>query len=81
PVSWLEKLVTDKRALHVSYAGESWWTVVEDAARLRDGLGVPLPIGVPAAFIEPVDQPLDDLLSRYARTHGPFTLADAAARF
>ncbi|XGU19835.1 DNA glycosylase AlkZ-like family protein [Rhodococcus sp. 3Y1] len=59
----------------------SWWTVVEDAARLRDGLGVPLPIGVPAAFIEPVDQPLDDLLSRYARTHGPFTLADAAARF
>ncbi len=81
PVSWLDKLVADKRALHVSYAGESWWTVVEDAARLRDGLGVPLPIGVPAAFIEPVDQPLDDLLSRYARTHGPFTLTDAAARF
>ncbi|WP_424807616.1 ATP-dependent helicase [Rhodococcus sp. 27YEA15] len=81
PLSWLDKLVADTRALHVSFAGRHWWTVVEDAARLRDGLGVPLPIGVPAAFIEPVDQPLEDLLSRYARTHGPFTLTDAAARF
>ncbi|NMM84112.1 ATP-dependent helicase [Rhodococcus sp. SRB_17] len=81
PEAWLAKLVADKRALQVSFAGQHWWTAIEDAARLRDGLGVPLPIGVPAAFIEPADQPLEDLLSRYARTHGPFTLADAAARF
>ena len=51
---------------------------VEDAARLRDGLGAPLPLGVPAAFIEPVADPLGDLVSRYARTHGPFTTGQAA---
>jgi ATP-dependent Lhr-like helicase len=81
PIPWLDELVRAKRALAVSFAGREWWTAIEDAARLRDGLGVPLPIGVPAAFIEPVDDPLADLISRYARTHGPFTITDAAARF
>src|SRR5690606_33981166 len=49
--------------------------------RLRDALGVPLPIGVPDAFIEPVADPLGDLIARYARTHGPFTTQEAADRF
>ena len=44
----------------------------EDAARLRDALGVALPPGLPAAFTDPVDHPLDDLVARYARTHVPF---------
>ena len=48
---------------------------------LRDALGVVLPPGLPEAFLEPVEDPLRDLLSRYARTHGPFRLEDAAARF
>ena len=78
---WLTELADAKRAMEVSFAGQNWWTAIEDAARLRDALGVPLPIGTPAAFIEPVDDPLVDLISRYARTHGPFTLDDAAARF
>lgn len=81
PVPWLDELVAHRRALHVSFAGRQWWTAIEDAARLRDGLGVPLPIGTPAAFIEPVDDPLGDLLGRYARTHGPFTVSEAAERF
>lgn len=81
PAPWLDELVAHRRALHVSFAGRQWWTPIEDAARLRDGLGVPLPIGTPAAFIEPVDDPLGDLLGRYARTHGPFTLSEAAERF
>ncbi|MFM9877060.1 MAG: ATP-dependent helicase [Rhodoglobus sp.] len=79
--SALEGLRTANRVLPVTIAGAAQWAVIEDAARLRDALGVPLPIGVPAAFIEPVDDPLGDLVSRYARTHGPFTVADAAARF
>ena len=69
------------RVLPVTIAGVAQWAVVEDAARLRDALGVPLPIGVPAAFIEPVPDPVGDLVSRYARTHGPFTIDDPAARF
>ncbi|MCU1548043.1 MAG: box helicase, partial [Arthrobacter sp.] len=68
------------RAIKVNIGGVERYAAVEDAARLRDALGVPLPMGVPLAFIEPVADPLGDLVSRYARTHGPFTSAEAAAR-
>ncbi len=68
------------RAIRVNIGGMERYAAVEDAARLRDALGVPLPMGVPLAFIEPVADPLGDLVSRYARTHGPFTAAEAAAR-
>ncbi|WP_458685961.1 ATP-dependent helicase [Nocardia tengchongensis] len=81
PREWFAELVKSRRALEVSFAGSRWWVAIEDAARLRDALGVPLPIGVPAAFIEPVADPLGDLIGRFARTHGPFTLAQAAHRF
>ena len=37
--------------------------------------------GVAEAHLTSVDDPLADLLSRYARTHGPFTTAEAAAGF
>ncbi|WP_101464270.1 Lhr family ATP-dependent helicase [Nocardia fluminea] len=79
--AWFAELRDSRRALEVSFAGRTWWVAVEDAARLRDALGVPLPIGVPAAFIEPVPDPLGDLVGRYARTHAPFTTASVAARF
>ena len=78
---WLAALVTAKRALNVSFAGSSWWIAIEDASRLRDALGVPIPFGVPDAFIEPVSDPVGDLIARYARSHGPFTASEAAARF
>ncbi|WP_433762472.1 ATP-dependent helicase [Nocardia sp. CA-135398] len=81
PAEWFAALVKSKRALEVTFAGRTWWVAVEDAARLRDALGVPLPIGTPAAFIEPVADPLGDLVGRYARTHGPFTTEAVAARF
>ena len=54
---------------------------IEDAGRVRDALGAPLPVGVPETFTEPVPDPLGDLLLRHARTHGPFPAAEAAARF
>lgn len=76
----LAELVAASRALRVNMAGEERFAAVEDAARLRDALGIPLPMGVPLAFIEPVADPLADLLGRHARTHGPFTAAEAAAR-
>ena len=56
-------------------AGEKRLIAVEDAARYRDALGVPLPPGLPAAFLEPVPEAVLDLVRRYARTHGPFTAA------
>ncbi len=77
---FLEQLVRANRALKIGMAGATRYAAIEDAARLRDALGVPLPMGVPLAFIEPVADPLGDLVGRYARTHGPFTAAEAAAR-
>ncbi|MDP9882748.1 ATP-dependent Lhr-like helicase [Sinomonas atrocyanea] len=76
----LRELVAARRALVVNMGGAERYAAVEDASRLRDALGVPLPVGVPLAFIEPVADPLADLVGRYARTHGPFTAPDAAAR-
>ncbi|WP_019932983.1 ATP-dependent helicase [Nocardia sp. BMG111209] len=81
PGPWFAELSKARRALEVSFAGARWWAAVEDAARLRDALGVPLPIGTPAAFIEPVADPLGDLVGRYARTHGPFGTEAVARRF
>jgi ATP-dependent helicase Lhr and Lhr-like helicase len=78
---WLDGLQAAKRALPVSFAGQTWWLAVEDIGLLRDGVGVAVPVGVPAAFTESVADPLGELLGRYARTHGPFTTHDAAARF
>ncbi|WP_459793577.1 ATP-dependent helicase [Arthrobacter sp. AD-310] len=76
----LAALQRANRAIKVNIGGVERFAAVEDAARLRDAIGVPLPMGVPLAFIEPVADPLGDLVSRYARTHGPFTAAEAATR-
>ncbi len=99
---WLAGLVEQRRAIRVRVAGEERWVAVEDASRLRDGLGVELPswlarvehpsedaghdqggpdfASAAEAFTAPVDDPLGDLVSRYARTHGPFTTGDVARR-
>jgi len=76
----LDTLAATRRAVEVRVAGEARWAAIEDVGRLRDGLGVAVPPGTPDAFTEPVDDPLADLVSRYARTHGPFTTDDVAAR-
>ncbi|AKN17992.1 DEAD/DEAH box helicase [Mycobacterium haemophilum DSM 44634] len=78
---WLEGLRAARRALTVSFAGRSWWVAIEDIGRLRDGVGAAVPAGVPAIFTEEVADPLGELLGRYARTHTPFTTAQAAGRF
>ena len=76
----LSALARAGRLLTAHIDGAERWAVIEDASRLRDALGTPLPIGIPVAFIEPVDDPLGDLVGRFARTHGPFTALAAAER-
>jgi ATP-dependent Lhr-like helicase len=78
---WLAELEAQRRAIRVRIAGTEQWAAIEDAGRLRDALGVALPVGIPVAFTEPVADPLGDVLARYARTHGPFLLTDVADRF
>ncbi|GID09234.1 DEAD/DEAH box helicase [Actinocatenispora rupis] len=80
-VDWLTELVAARRAIVVRIAGTDRFLAIEDAGRVRDALGVALPVGVPEAFTEPVADPLGDLLVRYARSHGPFHAATCAARF
>jgi ATP-dependent Lhr-like helicase len=77
----IDELTAARRAIRVRIAGESRFIPVEYAARYRDAVGVPLPPGIAGVFLEPSDRPLFELLRRYARTHGPFTTADAATRF
>jgi ATP-dependent Lhr-like helicase len=76
---WLAQLEAERRALRTRIGGVEVWAAAEDAPRLRDGLGAPLPPGLPAAHLEAVADPIGDLVARYARTHGPFTSAELAA--
>src|SRR6266511_900314 len=76
---WLAELEASRRALRLRIAAQDRWVAIEDAARFRDALGAAMPTGVPKAFLEPVDDPVGDLVGRWARTHGPF-LPDEPAR-
>jgi ATP-dependent helicase Lhr and Lhr-like helicase len=75
------RLIKARRVLEVGIAGEKRLIAVEDAARYRDALGVPLPPGLPTAFLTVAPEAMVDLLRRFARTHGPFTTLEAAGRF
>ncbi|RIV40799.1 ATP-dependent helicase [Micromonospora radicis] len=81
PDGWLTELAATRRVLRVRIAGQDRWVGVEDAGRLRDALGVALPVGVAEAYLAPGADPLGDLVARYARTHAPFAAAGCAARF
>ena len=76
----LGELEDTRRAIRVRLAGEERWLAIEDAGRVRDALGVPLPVGIPEAFLEPVADPVADLVARFARTHGPFHPGEVATR-
>ncbi len=73
------QLLTERRIIPVAVAGQQMVAAAQDASRLRDALGVALPPGLPAAFTDPVDEPLIDLVSRFARTNCPFLLDDVTA--
>ena len=78
--SWVAELTESRRAFEAMVAGEPRVVAADDAARVRDALGVALPPGLPAAFTDPVDQPLRDLVERFARTHTPFLAGQVAHR-
>jgi ATP-dependent Lhr-like helicase len=80
PGGWLDELLAERRAIEVMVTGETRFAAADDAARLRDALGCALPLGLPAAFTEPAPRPLEDLIARYARSHGPFVEREVVAR-
>jgi ATP-dependent Lhr-like helicase len=80
-VDWMGSLVAERRAIEIGIGNQTRFVAAEDAARYRDALGCSLPLGLPMAFTDPVPRPLEELVGRYARTHGPFLAADVARRF
>jgi ATP-dependent Lhr-like helicase len=77
----LAALLHARRAITVNIGGEPRLVPVEYAARYRDALGVPLPVGLPESLLAASPRAAHDLARRYARTHGPFTTAEFAARY
>ena len=77
----VDELLRTRRAVVVSIQGEERYVAIEDASRYRDTLGAPLPVGIPETLLRPVLNALQDLVLRYARTHGPFTAGELLARF
>ena len=81
PAPLLAELARQRRVFAVSLAGEQRFVATEDGGRYRDALGIPPPAGLPRELLEPVKDPLGDLVSRWARTHGPFRAEDLAVRW
>jgi ATP-dependent Lhr-like helicase len=77
----IAELAASCRAVRVRIAGDERYIPAEYASRYRDALGTPLPPGLADAFLGRTEDPLREILRRYARTHGPFTTADVAARY
>ena len=74
-------LVDARRAAPVRFAGES---LVRRRRRRRAACATRSACRSrrpPEVFLEPVRDPLGDLVARYARTHGPFTSHAVAERF
>ncbi len=81
PVAALAGLVRERRIVELTIAGERRLVAAEEAARYRDALGAQLPPGLPDALLESHDDPMRVLISRWARSRGPFTTGDFARRY
>ena len=77
----LADLEKERRAVRMRIGGEERWIASEDAALYRDALGAVPPGGLPAVFLEAVEEPLERLVRRHARTHGPFTSRELSDRY
>ncbi len=83
PSEWLRNLHGEQRALPIALdrSDDEFWIAAEDAGRYRDALGVAVPDTLPESFLVETDEPLEELVRRFARTHGPFLGADIAQHF
>jgi ATP-dependent Lhr-like helicase len=77
----LTALVDERRAVKLRVGGEERWIAADDTGLYRDAFGAVPPGGLPAAFLESVEDPMQRILARCARTHGPFTTADVRDRY
>ncbi len=78
---WADALVASHQVVQVRVLGEVRWIALEEIGRYRDALGVAVPRGVPLQYQSPQPNGLSELILRFARTHGPFTLERVKARY
>ena len=76
-----ETLVRERRAFRARIGAAEALIAAEDAGLYRDAFGVMPPGGLPESFLEPVEDAVERIVLRYARSRGPFTTRDAASRF
>ena len=76
-----ETLVRERRAFRAQVGGAESLVAAEDAGLYRDAFGVMPPGGLPEAFLDAVDGALERVALRFARSHGPFTTGQFAARY
>jgi ATP-dependent helicase Lhr and Lhr-like helicase len=77
----LQELVRERRTIRVRVGGEERYIAADEAGLYRDALGAVPPGGLPEAFLADVPHALSQLVARYARTHGPFTLRELSVRY
>src|SRR5581483_4234712 len=78
---WADQLRKQHRAVRLRLGGEDRLVAASDSGMYRDGVGASLPPGLPEAYTESVEQPLEQLLLRWAATHVPFLPSDPATRW
>lgn len=79
--SYLENLLAVKRIFPTMISGQERLACMDDAARLRDALGVRLPESLPEIYLHRVSYPLRDLFLRYLRAHALVTAEQLAHEF
>ncbi|HZO13631.1 MAG TPA: DEAD/DEAH box helicase, partial [Polyangiaceae bacterium] len=78
--AFIDALLREKRLVRMTIGGIASMVVAEDVALYRDALGVAVPQGVPRALLEPIENALEALLTRWARSRGPFRLVEFVGR-
>ena len=77
----LERLLRERRAIALRLGGEQRYVAAEEAGLWRDALAAVPPAGLPAAFLADVENPLEQIVARYARAHGPFASGALRSRY
>ncbi|MHB8242511.1 MAG: DEAD/DEAH box helicase [Solirubrobacteraceae bacterium] len=75
------ELERERRVARVRLGDEERYIAADEAGLYRDALGAVPPGGLPSAFLADVPDALNELVARFARTHGPFTTEDLRVRY